>query len=229
MFGRAPLLAARAARFVQPKFASVAPRQNLLSSPLSAARAFSTQSQFMKKTCAPGCPCCAPKPVIQAKQPQLNQRRAFSMWRLRPYAHSGVNLGATSLLAPGYSQVTMTALTVSILPSALFIAPAVMFASALTRLFAEPKHTWTHVYHAVVQFALGFIPVPCYENLFSEMTFYAMTLFFMCTIYQLFPELMLNDFIIMHFLAMFTVSLLPICWSFMPLMNSRAYLTMPCA
>lgn len=224
MFGRAPLLAARAAQFVKPKFASVAPRQNFLSNSLTTSRMFSTQSQFVKPMA------CAAKTVAPpTQQPQKSQSRRFSMWRLRPYAHSGVNLGATSLLAPGYSQVTMTALTVSILPSAIFIAPAVMFASALTRLFAEPKHTWTHIYHAVVQFALGFIPVPCYENLFSEMTFYAMTLFFMCTIYQLFPELMLNDFIIMHFLAMFTVSLLPICVSFMPLMNSRAYLTMPCA
>jgi hypothetical protein len=129
MFGRAPLLAAQAARnFVQPKFANVAPRQNLLSSPLSTTRAFSTQSQFMKKT-------CAPEPVVQNKQPQLNQRRSFSMWRLRPYAHSGVNLGATSLLAPGYSQVTMTALTVSILPSAIFIAPAVMFAYVYFAIF----------------------------------------------------------------------------------------------
>lgn len=221
MFGRVSCLATRMTqRVVRPR--AVLPTKTF-SSPLLTCRAFSTHTNrwVQEKKVAP--------PQILAQPAATRpQTRNFSMWRLRPYSHAGVNLGATSLLAPGYSQVTMTALTVSILPSALFVAPAVMFASALTRLFAEPKHTWTHIFHAVVQFALGFIPVPCYENLFSEMTFYAMTLFFMCTVYQFFPELMLNDFIIMHFLAMFTVSLLPVVWSFMPLMNSRAYLTMPC-
>ena len=225
-----------------------------------------------------------------------------------------MNLGATSLLAPGYSQVTMTALTVSILPSALFIAPAVMFAyffifrhgkqfikftktqkqdhqhfyigifahqnqqtgrrwhdslrsrntpgrTSITRLSNSrsassrclvtkicsprwPSTRWLYfscarftssspstflkICHAIFDFDfhnwnMNILPTEIKgSKLFQIIIVFNFILIFV-------RRLMLNDFIIMHFLAMFTVSLLPICWSFMPLMNSRAYLTMPCA
>lgn len=122
--------------------------------------------------------------------------------------------------------MTLSALTVSVLPAAIFLGPAVVLASAFQRVFAEPKHTWASILNSLLHFVLGFLPQPCFENMFSEMTFIAIGVASILFVYQFFPEVMLNDFVFMHFLALFSVTLLPLAFSFMPLMNSRNYLTL---
>ena len=86
------------------------------------------------------------------------------------------------------------------------------------------RHTTASVHTAMTYSVLSFLPVPCFENLFNELTFYAFAFFSTFFMYTMFPEVLLHDFMFIHYLALFTIPLIPLALSYMPMMYARAYL-----
>merc|ERR1719359_1718073 len=155
--------------------------------------------------------------------------RAMTTWRLRPYAAAGV-AGAAPLasLSGGFSKVGLSLLVLpwKALPMALVIAPTVWLLPAAYRLIFQNsmRHTTASVFTVILYLVLSFLPVPCFENLFSELTFYGIALVSTFFMYSFFPEVMLHDFMFMHYLALFTIPLIPLAFAYMPMFASRSYL-----
>merc|ERR1719233_1376878 len=111
------------------------------------------------------------------------------------------------------------------LPTALVLLP---MASALPAAYRfvfnnASRHTTATVFSGLLYFVLSFLPVPCFENLLSELTFYFMALISTFFIYSFFPEVLLNDFMFMHYVALFTIPLIPLAFTFMPMLAARSY------
>ena len=83
------------------------------------------------------------------------------------------------------------------------------------------QHNWLMIFFQIV---MAFMPVPCFENLFTDLAFVLMFLTATVFTLNLLPELLLKDFFFMNFVVFFMMPLLPLAFSFMPLFNSRAYL-----
>jgi len=83
------------------------------------------------------------------------------------------------------------------------------------------QHNWLMVFFQLV---MTFMPVPCFENLFTDLAFIAMFLLGTVFTLNLLPEVMLKDFFMMTFVVAFMLPLLPIAFSMMPMYNARAYL-----
>jgi len=109
---------------------------------------------------------------------------------------------------------------------ALVIAPTVwLLPLAYKMIFQNSmRHTTASVFNVLLYFVLSFLPVPCFENLFSEVTFYGVALFSTFFMYTLFPEVLLHDFMFMHYLALFTIPLIPLAFAYMPMFAARSYL-----
>merc|ERR1712118_446995 len=69
-------------------------------------------------------------------------------------------------------------------------------------------HNWLMIFFQLV---MTFMPVPCFENLFTDFTL------------KLLPEVLLKDMFVMSFIIAFMMPLLPIAFSMMPAFNARAY------
>lgn len=133
-----------------------------------------------------------------------------------------------SSLSAGFSKVGLSLLVLpwKALPMALVVAPVVGLAPLAYRMIFQNsmRHTTASVFSVIMYFTLAFIPVPCFENLFSELTFYGIALFSSFFLYQFFPEVVLHDYFFMHYLALFTIPLIPLAFAYMPMFAARAYL-----
>jgi len=156
--------------------------------------------------------------------------RAMSTWRLRPYAAAA---GASAVvpmssLSAGFSKVGLSLLVMpwKALPMALALAPVAWVLPAAYRMIFQNsvRHTTASIFTVVLYLVLSFMPVPCFENLFSELSFYGIALASTFFMYTLFPELMLHDFMFMHYMALFTVPLIPLAFAYMPMFAARSYL-----
>jgi len=156
--------------------------------------------------------------------------RAMTTWRLRPYAAAagaGAALPMTSLSA-GFNKVGLSLLVLpwKALPMALALLPTAFVLPAAYRMIFQNsmRHTTASVFTVILYLVLSFMPVPCFENLFSELAFYGIALVSTFFMYTFFPEVLLNDFMFMHYLALFTIPLIPLAFAYMPMFAARSYL-----
>jgi len=112
------------------------------------------------------------------------------------------------------------------LPMALVIAPCVWIFPACYRLIFQNsmRGTTASAFNGLLYLVLAFLPVPCFENLFSDMAFYACALASTFFMYTMFPEVLLHDFMFMHYVALFTIPLIPLAFAYMPMFAARSYL-----
>merc|ERR1712007_86841 len=155
--------------------------------------------------------------------------RTMSTWRLRSYAAAGTQaVVPMSSLSAGFSKVNLSLLVLpwKALPMALAVAPTVWLLPAAYRMIFQNsmRHTTASVFTVILYLVLSFLPVPCFENLFSELTFYGIALVSTFFMYTFFPEVLLHDFMFMHYLALFTIPLIPLAFAYMPMFASRSYL-----
>jgi len=133
-----------------------------------------------------------------------------------------------SSLSAGFSKVGLSLLVLpwKALPMALALLPCVWVLPAMNRMIFQNsmRATTASVFNVILYLVLSFMPVPCFENLFSELTFYGIALFSTFFMYTFFPEIVLHDFFFMHYLALFTIPLIPLAFAYMPMFASRAYL-----
>eukprot|EP00929_Paragymnodinium_shiwhaense_P052501 TRINITY_DN262_c0_g1_i2.p1 TRINITY_DN262_c0_g1~~TRINITY_DN262_c0_g1_i2.p1 ORF type:complete len:232 (+),score=49.42 TRINITY_DN262_c0_g1_i2:81-776(+) len=154
--------------------------------------------------------------------------RAMSTWRLRPYASAGTAAMALPSLSAGFSKVGLSLLVLpwKALPMALALAPVAWVLPAAYRMIFQNsmRSTTASVFTVILYLVLSFLPIPCFENLFSELTFYGIALVSTFFMYTFFPEVLLHDFMFMHYLALFTIPLIPLAFAYMPMFASRSYL-----
>merc|ERR1711957_356014 len=160
---------------------------------------------------------------------QAQATRTMSTWRLRPYAAAGTQAALPlSSLSAGFSKVGLSLLVLpwKALPMVLAIGPVCWALPAAYRLIFQNsmRHTTASVFTVIIYLVLSFLPVPCFENLFSELTFYGIALVTTFFMYSFFPEVLLHDFMFMHYLALFTVPLIPLAFAYMPMFAARSYL-----
>merc|ERR1712166_1671744 len=163
------------------------------------------------------------------KSPLLGGVRAMSSWRLRPYATAGVSgVVPLSSLSAGFSKVTLSLLVIpwKALPMALVVAPVVWVLPAMYRMIFQnsSRHTMTSAFAGLQTLVLMFAPVPCMENLFSDLSFYFVALVSSFFAYTFFPEVLLHDVMFMHYLALYMIPLIPLAFSYMPMFAARSYL-----
>merc|ERR1711945_71612 len=84
------------------------------------------------------------------------------------------------------------------------------------------RHTTASSFSVLLYLVLSFLPIPCCENLFSEVAFYAIALVSTFFMYTLMPEVLLHDFMFMHYIALFTIPLIPLAFAYMPMFAARA-------
>merc|ERR1712151_1448176 len=107
-------------------------------------------------------------------QQQLLGVRAMSSWRLRPYASAGVQAAVPlSSLSAGFSKVGLSLLVLpwKALPMALAVGPVCwVLPAAFCMIFQNSmRHTTASAATVVLMLTLSFLPIPCFENLFSEL------------------------------------------------------------
>jgi hypothetical protein len=207
---------------VRRAFATAALQRNIFSQPhLSAASCRQTTNPQIKAT-------SAAVPVVPGG---LGGVRAMSSWRLRPYATAGATVVAPlATLSAGFSKVGLSLLVLpwKALPMALVLAPACWVLPAFYRLIFtnSMRATTASAFSSLLALTVSFAPVPCFENLFSDFAFYSVALVTSFFTYMFFPELFLNDFMAMHFFVLFMIPLIPLAFTYMPMMHARAYLTL---
>jgi len=163
------------------------------------------------------------------KQTAVGSTRPMSSWRLRPYAAAGTAaMLPLSTLSSGFSKVSLSLLVLpwKALPTALCIAPVAAVLPAMYRMIFQNsmRHTTASVFTMILYLVLSFMPVPCFENLFSDLFFYGVALVSTFFMYTFFPEVLLHDFMFMHYLALFTIPLIPLAFAYMPMFAARSYL-----
>mmetsp|Transcript_98476 Transcript_98476/g.249949 ORF Transcript_98476/g.249949 Transcript_98476/m.249949 type:complete len:235 (+) Transcript_98476:69-773(+) len=173
----------------------------------------------------------AKQPAAAAEQPAptTTQTRSMSNWRLRPYAAAGTAAALPlSSLSAGFSKVSLSLLVLpwKALPTALCLIPVVGVLPAMYRMIFQNsmRHTTASVFTVILYLVLSFMPVPCFENLFSDLFFYGVALVSTFFMYTFFPEVLLHDFMFMHYLALFTIPLIPLAFAYMPMFAARSYL-----
>jgi len=156
------------------------------------------------------------------------QKRDLTSWRLRPYA-AAATMGALPLttLNAGFSKVNLSLMVLpwKALPTALLLLPTAWAVPALMRFAFNngSRYSTAGFFTAICQLVIAFIPKLTFENMFGELAFYAVALFSTYFMYMLFPEVILNDIILMHYLALFSICFIPLAFTFMPIFTSRAY------
>merc|ERR1711990_285785 len=177
-------------------------------------------------------PAISPKAVtaaVQTSAATASDVRAMSSWRLRPYASAGVQAAMPlSSLSAGFSKVGLSLLVMpwKAFPMVLAVGPVCWVLPAAYRMIFQNsmRHTTASVFTVILYLVLSFLPVPCFENLFSDLTFYGIALVSTFFMYSFFPEVLLHDFMFMHYLALFTIPLIPLAFAYMPMFASRSYL-----
>jgi len=171
----------------------------------------------------------AAAPAVKKQEVTASATRSMSTWRLRPYATAGVmSTVPLSSLSAGFSKVGLSLLVLpwKALPMALVLAPTAYALPAAYRMIFQNsmRHSTASVFTVILYLVLSFLPVPCFENLFSELTFYLIALVSSFFAYTFFPEVLLHDFFFMHYLALFTIPLIPLAFAYMPMFAARSYL-----
>merc|ERR1719316_143651 len=157
--------------------------------------------------------------------------RAMSSWRLRPYVTAGA-MAVTPLgtLSGGFSKVGLSLLVLpwKALPIALVLAPVCWILPTMYRLIFtnSMRATTASAFSSLLAITMAFAPVPIYENLFTDFAFYSVALVTSFFTYMFFPELFLNDFMAYHFFALWMIPLIPLAFTYMPMMHARTYFTM---
>ena len=166
------------------------------------------------------------------QRPERRQLSTAALWRLRPYAQSSVTNAVRNPLAPG---VALTALSLLVAPPAqiaqlALTIPTVAGATYLTVLAGQRISSggaFQHNYFALfLQMALSFMPTPSSQNMLADLMFTATWLTGSFFAYNMLPELLLKDHVFTLFLVSFLIPLFPLAFTFMPLFNTRAYLTL---
>merc|ERR1712060_842864 len=107
-------------------------------------------------------------------------------------------------LSAGFSKVSLSLLVLpwKALPTALCIAPvAAVLPAAYRMIFSTSmRHTTASVFTVILYLVLSFF------------------------LYTFFPEVLLHDFFFMHYLALFTIPLIPLAFAYMPMFAARSYL-----
>ena len=173
---------------------------------------------------------------IGASFSRLPQNRreisTVGLWKLRPYATSGITSAILNPLTPG---IALTSLSLLVAPPAQIAQfavtiPTVMGISYLTILAGQRLASggaFQHNYYTMFLYlVLSFLPVPNNQNLMSELLFISMWLSGSYFAYSMLPELILKDHVFMLFVVSFMIPLVPLAFTFMPLFNTRAYLTL---
>jgi len=170
----------------------------------------------------------APATTALMQSSQAVQHRDLTSWRLRPYAVAGT-MGALPLttVGPGFAKVNLSLMVApwKALPTALILLPTAWALPALFRFsFSNgSRYATAGFFSSVCQLVIAFLPKPTFENMFGELAFYAVVLFGSTMAYMLFPEMILNDYILMHFAALFSICFIPLAFTFMPLFHGRTY------
>jgi hypothetical protein len=157
--------------------------------------------------------------------------RAMSSWRLRPYATAGATaVTPLGTLSAGFSKVGLSLLVLpwKALPMALVLAPACWILPTFYRLIFtnSMRATTASAFSSLLALTVSFAPVPVFENLFSDFAFYSIALVTSFFTYMFFPELFLNEFMAMHFFVLFMIPLIPLAFTYMPMMHARSYFTL---
>merc|ERR1712194_25717 len=110
----------------------------------------------------------------------------------------------------------------------LVVLPAIYAAPALYKFcFSNStRGSFSFWCDGVITFIASFLPVTNFENLFSELTLYLSALFVTFFIYNMFPELILEDGIWMFYCAALLMSMFPLAFAYLPTFMPRAYLTL---
>jgi hypothetical protein len=162
------------------------------------------------------------------------QRRISTVgsWKLRPYATSSVSSNLLRPLTPGIAVTSLSLMVAPPLQIAQFALtiPTVMGASYLTMILAQRMGAggaFQHNYYSTfLYFALSFMPVNASQNLMNELMFITVWLTTSYFAYSMLPELVLKDHMLTLFLVSFLLPLFPLAFNFMPLFNTRAFLTL---
>jgi hypothetical protein len=169
-------------------------------------------------------------PVGPAALPGVNNADARSVstlsWKFRPYAMSTAPLTGLVPLSTGYTAVGLT--LVAAPQQVLLTSAGVLGMLGIANLVhgainrgAMFQHNWLMVFFQMV---IAFMPVPCFENLFTDLVFVAMFLVGTVFTLNMLPEVLLKDFFFINFFVFFMMPLLPLAFSMMPLFNARSYL-----
>jgi hypothetical protein len=147
-------------------------------------------------------------------------------WKFRPYAMSTAPLTGLVPLSTGYTAVGLT--LVAAPQQVLLTSAGVLGMLGIANLVhgainrgAMFQHNWLMVFFQMV---IAFMPVPCFENLFTDLVFVAMFLVGTVFTLNMLPEVLLKDFFFINFFVFFMMPLLPLAFSMMPLFNARSYL-----
>merc|ERR1719321_1393693 len=146
--------------------------------------------------------------------------------KFRPYAMSSAPVSGLAPMSAGYTAVGLTLFAAP--QQVLLTTAGVLGCLAMANLVhgamdrgAAFQHNWLMIFFQMV---LTFMPVPCFENLFTDLAFVAMFLLGTVFTLNLLPEVLLKDFFVINFFVFFFMPLLPIAFSMMPLFNARSYL-----
>merc|ERR1719199_1239169 len=167
-----------------------------------------------------------PLPVVPST---VGSVRAMSSWRLRPYATAGAAaVTPLSTISAGFSKVGLSLLVLpwKALPMALVLAPCCWIMPLIYRMVFtnSMRATTASAFSGLMALTISFFPVPTFENLFSDLAFYSVSLVSTFFMYMFFPEIFLNDMMAMHYFALFTIPLIPLAFAYMPAMHARTYL-----
>jgi len=193
---------------------------------VAAAAALQRPAQAQAAAAKPAAAAAAvPAPAV------LGGVRAMSSWRLRPYATAGATaVTPLGTLSAGFSKVGLSLLVLpwKALPMALVLAPACWILPTFYRLIFtnSMRATTASAFSSLLALTISFAPVPVFENLFSDFAFYSVALVTSFFTYMFFPELFLNDFMAMHFFVLFMIPLIPLAFTYMPMMHARSYFTL---
>jgi hypothetical protein len=216
----------------QPFLQQAAPEVRRAFSAVAWQRAFMMEPKKSLAIHRPATPAVSAQGNVSCPVPgSLGGVRAMSSWRLRPYATAGaMAVTPLSTLSAGFSKVGLSLLVLpwKALPMALVLAPACWVLPAFYRLIFtnSMRATTASAFSSLLALTVSFAPVPCFENLFSDFAFYSVALVTSFFTYMFFPELFLNDFMAMHFFVLFMIPLIPLAFTYMPMMHARAYLTL---
>jgi len=218
----APLRSVAGGRLLQQQ-AAFGARSFVSATPVWAPQARTAAAAVAMKAAATREPMSATSPQV------VGGIRAMSTWRLRPYAVAGTaTMLPLSSLSAGFSKVSLSLLVLpwKALPTALCLAPVIGVLPAAYRMIFQNslRGTTASAFTVMLYLVLSFMPVPCFENLFSDLFFYGIALVSTFFMYTFFPEVLLHDFMFMHYLALFTIPLIPLAFAYMPMFAARAYL-----
>jgi len=227
-----PLRAKLAPTVSRPLFAQLASRTMMVQTKPEVTRAFATAAMQRAAFIRPQQPTATNIASSSAASPaSVGSVRAMSSWRLRPYATAGATaVTPLGTLSAGFSKVGLSLLVLpwKALPMALVLAPACWILPTFYRLIFtnSMRATTASAFSSLLALTISFAPVPVFENLFSDFAFYSVALVTSFFTYMFFPELFLNDFMAMHFFVLFMIPLIPLAFTYMPMMHARSYFTL---